>query len=60
VNRHHIHLIKSPRASWAFTHAVADSTLDATAAKDMSARLQSRVLEVLTANRAERKRLHHR
>lgn len=57
MDGHHIHLVEGSGATRAFAHAIADAVIDTLVAKQMATCFQCRVLEVVSAYRAQRKRL---
>ena len=59
VHRHHVHLVKRTGAGWAFPHAVADTIVHAFVAEQVAAGLQSCILEVVAADRAQSKSSEH-
>jgi hypothetical protein len=53
MDRHNIQLVKGSRAVGTFPHPIAYAVVHALVAEEMSARLQSRILEVVSADRAQ-------
>jgi hypothetical protein len=52
MHGHNVHLIKCTRTRRAFAHTIADAIINALIAKQVAARLQGCILEIVTTDRA--------